>query len=549
MRAIGDLVALRGAPRTLREISSDLAIALGSDFPDLVVDDYISDTLTVTTERALSSDEETAIRRVHAQEGLLSKLVLRVNTDAVGAQGPFRSEFVHGDIALVPSRRSNIPAGAALRTALEADDDFWAEKRHAVLGSVQYKHARDVLPAAFLRGGLGCLVDASVFPPENIRNYLSLYNTVYLVAPLSDHMATACRALSATPRELADLLAMGRVRLLLPQAVDRYDQAWLSEVAERAPDGVLLSRRLAAATVIDTRRRCPLFYPVLGVPERRILLSTLTQFIDTLPSTEFRSWMGALRDTLIDAWCFGEEHVHDRGAMGTAWPSVPNLVANIYKALRGTDLSLEFWSAGAPVQWAAAMGANLFPAASASFSQATASEIVASFLSRTHHDRVPTVASSVHAVLDGVLALDGDVPLLPFARDFGSGDVERLRALVLKMAAENIDEDFLLEAIDKFNADVRAYERRPDRLRSLGILSLVAASLLSALPASSPVRQFAPFAAPLLTALVTLAGEEFGAKFSSVGMLLDFMNGALAGQRQEAVLVARVKKDLKVLKG
>lgn len=295
-----------------------------------------------------------------------------------------------------------------------------------------------------------------------------------------------------------------------------------------------------------------MFYPPLGAGERRALLGALTKFTATLPDGDLRTWTVVLRDTLMDSWVSAESMIHDRGAMGTMPNGVAGLTARLFHATRGKDIRLEIMTAGSSVEWASALGANLFPFASEGYTEEPAAEMVASMYGGLSHERPPTVGAEVHAVLDGILTLDNDVPVVAFAKEFGSGDIDRLRDLVLGMARWNLDPETLQDAIDKFNAEIRQYERRPDRVRSLNIVSLIAAVIAATLPAgpgTDAVRRALPISAVLMNMLLVSLGEEVVAKNASLGALLDFINGRLAGQRPEAVLVSRVRKQIKIMKG
>lgn len=221
--------------------------------------------------------------------------------------------------------------------------------------------------------------------------------------------------------------------------------------------------------------------------------------------------------------------------------------------IRSRDLTLEFWSAGEGVEWASALGANLFPVATEGYSEEVASEMIAALLAGRARGRVPTLGAEVHAVLDGILSLNNDIPVVPFASEFGSGDIQRLRGLVLRMAQWNQDPEYLRDAIERFNAEVRQVERRPELLRALKLEALLPAMATAALPATSPmmaaIKQYGPLGVWMASAALLMVAEPLLPKSAALSSLLDFLNGVLARQSQEAVLVSRVKKQIKVLKG
>lgn len=333
-RSAEELAIGCGEPNNTRGVFVDLHLALPPEFPNFNID-WNGTRAVVRVPRALSSEEESELHRT-CERLALPPFQVEVVPGVDAQQQPFRFAVGHGDIELIPSRRLGSSVPTSLRELVEADDDYWSTTRMKILASTDFAHPNEVLPQGFVPAGLGCLVNASVFPPENIRNYLSLYDTVFLVAPLGDQMTSQCQALGVTDTELVDLIELGRVRLLLPQSLDRYAVNWLARIAEAAPNNVIMSRRLAAATVVDTRRRWPLFYPPLAVEDRRAVLDGLTHALgDMARGSPLEVWLRVVRDTLTQSWTGTEAGLNGRGAMGTAHVGVPSFAAKLYEALRG----------------------------------------------------------------------------------------------------------------------------------------------------------------------------------------------------------------------
>lgn len=548
-RSLRDLIEMKGAPRTVRDVSTDLLFSLPRTFPDFIVECPTHQSAVITVRQQLDPEELVVLNRAWQSLGLSMQLDVKVAPSF--AAETFRHGGSQGDLLLVPGRRLRDATPRALRIAVEDDDDFWATHRTKVLGDTASIHSDDILHLR--RKEAACLVNASVFPPSNIRSFLTLYRRVNLVLPLGDRFHEQCSALGSSPQELVELMVAGRVHVLCPQSVDRYSQHWLGAALEAAPQSVTLSRRLALATVLDTRRRWPMFYPPFGIDERRICLEVLHRFHRQLPESTLKARVGAFCTTLIYSWQASEGQLNDRGAMGSAPCGIPGLAANIVSALTGKDHTLEVWSAGASVEWASALGACVVPASAAGgYSEQGATDYVASLYSPERLTRVPTLDPEVFAVLDGILAVDNDVPLLPFATELAGPDIDRLREVVLRVAAWNVDLDYQREAIAKFNAEVRRYERRYDRLRSLNIVGFGASVGMATATAMDPTlgSTLGPLASlgPALAAgLFLLAKEELAARSGAFASALDFTNGLLAGVRPEAVLVSRLRREIKLV--
>jgi hypothetical protein len=559
MRTLDEMIELRGAFRTTRDVFLDLHLALTSAFPNFVLAESNAHHRTAVVEvaRTLSDDENAKLHAAFQAVGLPFSLTVRVNpslhADTAQFRHPVIPGFPMGDIDLLPSRRVPLSIARELRSLAEDDDDFWSAKRRTLLGSTELGAGEEVLPPSFSRNRTACLVNAAVFPPKNLRSYLTLYDVVHLVAPLADKLQEHLAALNASEPDLVGLLQCGRLKILLPQGLDRYDLRWLGAVAEAAPQALLLSRRLAAATVLDTRRRWPMFYAPIGVDERAACLRVLAKAVDEAPP-EIKVLLSSFLETLSSAWLTSELQVTHQGAMGTSVCGVPALAANLVHRVRGHDARLEFWSAGMDVEWAAALGASVCPKGADSYSEDGFVELIASLFSVHGNERVVAVAPETFIALDGILAVDNDVPLVPFATELASHDIERLREEMRRIAAWNLDADHLRDAIEKFNAEVRRYEHKADRLRTLNVAGFAASvGTAVALAGSEALRHtvgpFASLGAALAAGLFHMARENMTAASPSLSAAMDYANACLGGVRPEAVLVSRLRKELKILKG
>jgi hypothetical protein len=121
------------------------------------------------------------------------------------------------------------------------------------------------------------------------------------------------------------------------------------------------------------------------------------------------------------------------------------------------------------------------------------------------------------------------------------------------MARWNQEPTFLQEAIEKFNADVRSVEKRPGFLRGLRLEALVPALATALLPATTPalaaIKTYGPLGVWIAGAALLSMGEPLIAGSASLSRMLDFVSGAVTMKGADAVLVARAKKQIKIIKG
>jgi hypothetical protein len=461
----------------------------------------------------------------------------------------FRFELGKGDIDLIPSRRFASKSGHDLKLLIEDDEQFWVDNRNAVLATFHTEAAK-LLPRKWApKRFLSCLVDASVFQPENIRTYLSLYDTVYLVLPLRESFERNCAALGVSSSELQGLIRTDRVKVLLPQSIDRYPESWLSSVAEAVPQNLLFSRRLAAATISEARRRVPLLYTPFSPVERYELLHAISshaeEFVGAKDSRQFIHFITEFGEALSQV----EWSVQSRGAMGTAHLGIGGIAAAIYEQITGRDLRLELWEAARKVEWAAVFGAHVFPDASESYDESVACNLVASIYGPNTRKGIAIAPRSTLSAITDLLAVDNEVPVLEFAKEFSSADIYRLRNLVLRLARENVESDSLSDAIARFNAEVHRYEKRPDLLKSLNVVGLFSAGAVACGVIDPSIQKIVPLAGILLQFILNQAIDILPRLSVTTGLVVDSLNSILARHANvEAVLVARTRKDVARLK-
>jgi hypothetical protein len=311
---------------------------------------------------------------------------------------------------------------------------------------------------------------------------------------------------------------------------------WKSRLAEAAPQSLLFSRRLAAATIAESRRRIPFIYLPFGSEDRHALLSLLNQV-----ASDER--LGNLAATLVqvlgEIWCSAEARVNIQGAMATPALGVGRVLSAIYKYVTGRDLLLEFFSAAGPVEWAAALGATVFPVEVDGYSEQASTELCASAYSGIRNQPIPTSLGDVETVVGGLMALDNDAPILDVVRAFGNTDVDRLGEVVRRIASNSLEPESLRAAIMSFNNNVRQYEERVDRTTRWDLLALGGAVAYAAF-SSVPAIRFIPMGAWLLQYLLSGADPSR----DPGGRAIDWIRGMNAWTTGDVVLVSRLRNKL-----
>jgi hypothetical protein len=549
-RTASERAVLAGAPRNARDTLADLSLALPRDFPPFALDNPGAE-IHIVTREPLTSEQKAVAQASYRSLGHFPLLHFDVQPDRDPVADPFRYDLPvlqSGDIDLIPSRRLPNTYGRDLRFLVEEDDDLWVAARDRLFAT-SHRNPRELLPADWPEDVLTCVVDATVFPPENIRTYLSLYDIVQLALPLGDKFSENCNALGVTFDELKKLVMSGRVRLLLPQPIDRYPKAWIESVAEEAPQNMLFSRRLAAATIADARGRLPLLYPPLSPSERYALLHAIASSADDLVGAAARPRFVQFVCELGELWSQAEWSVQSRGAMGTSHLGIGGIAGALYENITGRDIRLELWSAAQKVEWAAALGAHVFPGGSGGYDEGNACDLVAGVYGPGGSGRLGVQPKTALSAITDLLALDSRVSVVDFAAEFSSSDINRLRETVLKLTRENVDPDYLADAIEKFNKEVRRYERRPDLLKGVNVVGLFSAGAAAMHAVDPSIAHLVPLAGTLLGFVVNRVIDEVPRHSAVAGTVVDYLNSAFSGQlRSDAVLVARAKRDVARLK-
>lgn len=551
-RPIDHALTLRGTSRISRDLFVDLALALGPAFPGFRFRSR-ADATEVHVERRLGDAELSTLERALTDlDEPIEFIIVHPSKPAPSPSEPppfYRAP--QGDVTLVPSRALGANVSLAVKRLVEQDEELWMSHRTKALAGREPLAVSSLLPDEEWTGrGLNCVVDATSFPAANIRNYLTLFDTVYLALPLGDGFDDALKQLGTTETELAGVLETGRVKILLPQPIDRYSTAWLSQALEVNAKSIIASRRLACAVIADTRARMPFLHPPLDFDGRRDLMAALhTAASNPGASDDVRRWFRVLARECRDSWEFAAKGVQREGALSTSRSGLGWLVARWHEEFTGHNRVLEIMGAAHVVEWASALGAHAFPKTSADYSEENACRLLAAFYSPLDPRSVPVATPRAHDVLHGILAIDSDAPLVEFATGFRGGDVDRFRELVRTFADATEDERELAAELNRFNAEVKRYESRANRLRTLNIGSaIVAASgeIAPHLPGNLEALRHLPLAVWLLGVLIGL-GAEPTSKSSPVGHLLDYANGSLAGTSPKAVLVSRVRQQLKAV--
>ncbi|TXD36983.1 hypothetical protein FRC98_09585 [Lujinxingia vulgaris] len=531
-RSAAERANLEGELRSVRSFESDFALMLPRDFP--VYKLSIQKTNAVLKIKFSLDDEQLKrLKKLWDQIGSGLKLEVHIDSGLERSESSFRQTSKQGDLTLIPSSYMDKSIGRDFRFLWEEDEDFWRDNLSNVLGGIRIEQ---VIPDGLNLSDSRCLVDASVYTPSNLRTYLALFEEVAIVWPLKEYENKVFDAFNVNESEMLDLVSQGRIRLVIPHSPDRYASKFLSAVAERAPNRLLLSRRLASMSVIDARKRNPLLFPPLSTGARAIILQ---EILNLNFSPEIEKVRNSLVKYLGQSWSNYEKSLQSMGAMAVSLSGVGGFVDAFMRALTTDRLMIETVSAGYSVTWGAALNATLFPGhLSAGFSLGPFCEVCASVYSGIPiyevDSKVDLKVAEYERVLEGILSFDNDAPLSEVVEVFSGRDLIRVRELVMRLALQGGNENLLKTEIDEFNQRVRTFEKRRSALHTVDVLGGGAALLAL----FQPQAAWVPLAVWLLGMVIERA-DGFGGRDSEV---LDFVKGCVTHSESELVLVSRLRK-------
>lgn len=531
-RKITDRVNLIGAPLSVRSIVSILSVSLPRDLPpfDFKTSPPVA---SLYVPRSLSDEEEIAFR--DALDPYLGRLHLDIviNKEHFTSELGFRfPSFIQGDIDLVPARRLPRSLAKSVKNLVEEDEDNWVAHRQNLFASESYMVD---LPNAFGVDTSKCLIDASVFPPRNLRMAVSMYGQVQIAMPVASAYSSALEGFQVSEDDLVALAERDRVTFVLPQSIDRYPLSLVQKLAEVRPDSLLMSRHLAALMVQERKRRLPLLHAPFSISERRSILSSLKN----VSEQKYQKLCRTLASEFGSVWASTEDSVAFRGAMGLYATGIGQMVAAMVQAFTGRELRLEMWTAGASVEWASIFGSTVIPVDGKEYSEQKITEMLASAYSGVKNQSIPANIGDMELAVNGLLAINNDAPILDLEQAFSGGDVNRMRSLVLSLSG---GEGAISEVVEAFNDRISRYERNQNRLERLDLLGLVGviAPVASAAAGHVDVGAYIPISMWIANYLL----KNSDLRTDPGGRLAESLRALNSFVPRDVVMVSRLRKSM-----
>jgi hypothetical protein len=447
---------LRGLPLSVPSFNNLLSLA-EPGLPDGGIDfDNGRNTWVFRSFQSLSDDEKISVRRAATQVGIPSSIdfvEVAPPTTRPPDRPPVRRQ---GDLTLITSRGLR-RIGGTRHDLVQQDEDEW----RAFLA--RRAHQEVVAPEMPLTSNFACLYDVQHCGESRLSELLTLYDRVDIALHQGGFDEWSTKHQVPLP-DLQELVRLKRVRLILPRSAAEYPAQLIDGVAEVDRSALVLSRSLAAQTIIRGQAKEPLLYAPLTHGQRAGMLTAIAQ---TVTDEKFR----AVLSTYGKLFAGQHDMFMERGAMASLGFGVGAYLGEVLVKFGKKDARLELMTCGAAIEWALGLGASYIPRDFDGYDETHNGHLIASYLGRTRYLPTDPVANRMHIVTEGLLALSG-VPPLEVARNFQGLPASRFRGVARNLMHATSSAVDLQEAVERMNADVEAFEHRADRISSWKVGSL-----------------------------------------------------------------------------
>jgi len=508
-----------------KDVHMEAQLLVPKGFPDFQVTSGHNGTVTLTFAQPVSDESTHLLKKIFEQQRFLYPIKIAHGPLLEEKPKPLPDVFAY----LSTYRELKGKMGRSLANVMEQDEDLWLEKRTTLLKSPIRNDS------STNNKGLSCLVDGSVFAPENIRNYLSIYDRVGIILPFEAHFKGFLHALGATETELQELAALDRIELFAPKSLAQYPLSFIDKIAEARPANVHLSRSITARMINEVRRRNPLFYPAVGLDGQKLLLREMQEAINTLPS-QIRPTAAKSLSDLGQHWITIPSSINQHDYSRFSGVGIVNLLAAIIQFYTKEDRWLEFHMAAAPVEIAAAFDSVVIPPETDRASMAPYYETISEFYSGVPDKEIMPRPGYANFAIKELLVVSQLVPIVEFAKTFTGAEVKRFRNIITGMARHHQTPEDLEATIGAFNHFVKQYEKSKLR-RNIWSLS---GYLLSSLGKTTGI----PLGNYLLKYLAK-EGRKRADKNPQIATILDQLEATLVGNFPDAIFVSKMKTKLK----
>ncbi|WP_159565216.1 hypothetical protein [Budvicia diplopodorum] len=468
LRNIYEKVNLFGQPFNAREFDNNLSIAMPSQFHPFHADlSWADNTFTFILKKEISKTEFDEIVLICESLGYYG-YKYEINTDSSLPEYNYIDKENYnnqGNLTLTASSylKTNYPN--EIIEKYEEDQEFWLENKLNILTDTNFT-IEQCLTDSFIRNKNSCFIDATVFIRNNIREYLSLYDTIIIAIPLSEshHENNFYDMFKINRIELLELVKRGRVKFVAYQNINRYDLNFLADVLSIDSECVLFSRRLTASSLLGIRNKTGLFgFAFDSETQYNILKSCYSSNIESLY---------ILAESISDNMAFLEYALNQRGALAVSQFGAANFAAQIYKA-RGIDCYLELTTSAMGLEFAQGLGAHHFPFENTGYSEVNACKILNGIYNGVQSLSNDLRETEIQTLLSNIFTINNDMNVLELDDILSTHGRRRIPEILKEYS--NLSPEELSFKIYSLNKEIRRIEKKEENISLLDLSGLVPA--------------------------------------------------------------------------
>jgi len=457
-------INLFGQPFNASEFHNNISMVIPAKFHPFHVDmKWMDNTFTFVFNKQLSQAEIDEVILLCESLGYYGyNYIINIDRELPDYKYQQKGSNVQHDLTLVTSRYLKNNQPKEILDKYEEDEKFWIEKRLNIFSDASFTRD-ECLIDSFKTNQNKCFVDASVFPRNNIREYLSLYDTVIIAIPLMDapNAQSFYEIFKINKIELLELVHRGKIKFVAFQNLQRYDSNFLADVLSVDSQCVLFSRRLAAASLLAIREKTGLFGISFDSDSQyKLLNECYNSNIDILK---------VLAESLSNNIAFLEYGINQRGALGVSQFCGANFAAQIYKA-RGHDYTIELMTSSMSLEFSMGLGAHHFPFEHADYSEVNACKLLNGIYNGVQPLQNELREVEIQSLLSNVLTISNDMNVLELD-DILSKYNRRMIPEILKEYA-NLTAEELSFKVYSLNKEIKKIEKRKENLSILDLSGL-----------------------------------------------------------------------------
>ncbi len=526
-RNLTEINTLTGANRTKYDLLNEIHLEVKSIIKNYkLIHNHLEVKLFIT-----SSINEEEIAKL---QDVSNRIFIRITISKVDSLDSIKEEdpgepFLGG---LILSRFNSNGFSERVKSIWEEDEDFWMENREKLFSESVDKTI--FTPNQWNNKKSKCFIDCTVSPPPcKLINLLTLYDQVYVVAPIADSYDSFLKSFNVSNPELLELSNLSKLKFIFPQNLKRYPNFLLEGLSE-INNTTLLSRRLAAISVSDLRMRNPLFFPNMSIQERQLAIRDLKSIVNKASKVELKLVDFLLFD-ISQRWYMYPEIIGSDGALGIRHFGLSRSISKTIRLDDMQTISLDLITQ--MVEWCGALDCHLIPNNHSKVSLEPAYKLVANiYTGMPDTNWVPKNFDYSNFAVSKILSVDSEIPIVDFVSSFNSPDINLFREFIHGLVYHKKSIDEVESSISGFNFLIKSYEDSKKSLNEWDISGFIIDLVTN------------PLNVVLSSWVINRLGyliEKYSPKNSSLQKYLDQIESMKTGASlPSAVLVSRMRNQL-----